>query len=168
MAIAMLRWQIMPKIFFTFTVAVAMASFALLSTRVLAQPVHRSDYALIDVPDVQQAVDFFRNVLDCEVIDAATAEPNNALMACQSGMILEVVVSRSGSAAANVAPVRFVVNQIANADRWLEREGVRVIGKPVQATSGPDAGQTVVNFVAPWGLRLQLTGSAGSKISALP
>ncbi len=158
----------MEKSLFTFAVAVVMATVALLATGVHAQPVHRSDYALIDVPDVHQAVDFFRNVLDCEVIDAATAKQNNALMACESGMILELVAARRGSSAANAAPVRFVVNDVTHADEWLEREGVRVIGKPSLAISGPDAGQMLVNFVAPWGLRLQLAGAAGSKISALP
>lgn len=145
-----------------------MASVALLSAGLHAQPSHRSDYALIDVPDIRQAVNFFRDVLDCEVIDAATAKQDTALMACESGMILELVAAHGGSSEKNAAPVRFVVNDVANADRWLKREGAHVIGKPVLATSGPDAGETMVNFVAPWGLRLQLVGAAGSKISAWP
>lgn len=158
----------MAKFLFTISLAVVMASLAFVSTGVRAQSGQRGDYALIDVPDVQQAVNFFRNVLDCEVLDAVTAKQNNALMACKSGMILELVAVTSASSASNVAPVRFVVNDVANAGQWLEREGVRVIGKPILATSGSDAGQILVNFVAPWGLQLQLVGSADSKISALP
>jgi hypothetical protein len=85
-----------------------------------------------------------------EIIDAAATKRNNALMACASGMILELVVAPRCGSAANAAPMRFAVNDVANADQWLEQEGVRVIGKPVLATSGPDARQILVNFVAPW------------------
>lgn len=127
-----------------------------------------ADYAQVDVPDLQQAVSFFRNVLDCRAIGSSAANRNSALMVCASGQVLELVRSQSGDYRADVSPLQFVVNDVANADRWLENEGAHVIGRPTRATSGQDAGRTMINFTSPWGLRLQLIGTSSNKISASP
>lgn len=159
----------MPK-FTASTILAAMLVFSLIHPLDgHAEPARSgADYAQIDVPDVQQAVSFFRNVLDCEAIDSSTTNKISALMVCDSGQVLELVRMHSGGSRADAPPLRFLVNDVANADRWLESEGARVVGKPVRATSGPDAGRTMINFTSPWGQRLQLVGSSGNTISALP
>ncbi|MDQ6647193.1 MAG: VOC family protein, partial [Pseudomonadota bacterium] len=130
---------------------------------------HRSrDYAQVAVPDVRAAASFFRNVLDCEFIDTSASAKTSTLMACQSGTVLDLVLSEPGKSSVRTTPLRLTVSDVDTADQWLRKEGARVVGVPVKATSGPDAGQTVVNFVSPWGMRLQLVGSTGDRISALP
>jgi hypothetical protein len=57
---------------------------------------------------------------------------------------------------------------VVHADQWLRREGVQVIGTSVTMKAGPHAGQTVVNFVAPWGLQLQLVGWNKSQLATAP
>jgi len=139
-----------------------------------AATLHESDYVRISVPDLPQAVSFFRNVLDCQLVGTAPALPvktanggNSQLMACETGSIVELYGnhgSAPGSSTGNVEradaaePVQFVSGNIANADQWLRAAGVRVIGAPQTLRSGPFAGMTVVTFVSPWGLRLQLVG----------
>jgi hypothetical protein len=65
-------------------------------------------------------------------------------------------------------PIQFSTDDVAHAGQWLRREGVTVIGTPVTAKSGAHAGQTVVNFVAPWGLQLQLVGWNRSQVATAP
>lgn len=40
-----------------------------------AATLHESDYVRISVPDLPQAVSFFRNVLDCQLVGTAPALP---------------------------------------------------------------------------------------------
>jgi catechol 2,3-dioxygenase-like lactoylglutathione lyase family enzyme len=132
---------------------------------------HDSDYARIGVPDLPQAVAFFRDVLDCRPVNpipaGGTRQPR--LLACDSGSIVELFDNHGAPSPAHPVssgdePIRFVSNDVRNADQWLRGAGARVIGSPHTLSSGPDAGQTVVDFVSPWGLRLQLV-SWGSNVT---
>jgi catechol 2,3-dioxygenase-like lactoylglutathione lyase family enzyme len=155
-----------------------------------AASVHDSDYVAISVPDLQQATAFFHNVLDCEEVNPAggdeslessraahDAAPVSRLLLCDSGTVVELFdadAERSSSTTAHHAtdhgnePIAFSADNVAHADRWLRREGVQVTGAPVAVITGPHAGQTVVNFVAPWGLRLQLVGRSPSQVATVP
>lgn len=125
-------------------------------------------YMKISVPDMQQAVTFFRDVLDCEWIAppdtgerTQNATSSSRLLICDSGSVVELFPQRQTDAPPDAAkdhraPIRFFANDVTTADRWLQREGVTVVGTPVTVTTGPHAGQTLVNFVSPWGLRMQL------------
>lgn len=159
----------MAKFSASILLATTLVFSTLLPSDAHAQSPHRSgDYAQIAVPDVQAAVSFFRNVLDCESLSTSASAKTSALMVCQSGMVLDLVLSKSGKPPVKATPLRFVVNDIGHADRWLRNDGARVIGKPVPSNSGPDAGQTLVNFISPWGMRLQLVGSTGNAVTAIP
>ena len=148
-----------------------------------------SGYVGIGVPDLAQATAFFRNVLDCEpigpVAGSATTSKGNArragvpasrLLLCDSGNVVELFDNHGAnslpasrhSANQGSEPIPFFADDVAHADRWLRHEGVSVIGSPVTVTSGPHAGQTVVNFVAPWGLRLQLVGRNTRQLATAP
>lgn len=157
-----------------------------------AASVPDNGYVTIGVPDLQQATVFFRNILDCEQVNPVAANgspaslrdghttgdalPTSRMLLCDSGTVVELF----GDHAAHYPspahptkdqgsePITFSADNVAHADRWLRREGVQVIGAPLTVTTGPHAGQTVVNFVAPWGLRLQLVGRSPSQVATAP
>jgi catechol 2,3-dioxygenase-like lactoylglutathione lyase family enzyme len=154
-----------------------------------AASVHDNDYVAIDVPNLQQATAFFHNVLDCEQVNPAAGSepvqngrathddvPASRLLLCDSGTVVELFdahAAQSPSLARRATdhgsePIAFSADNVAHADRWLRREGVQVTGAPVAVITGPHAGQTVVNFVAPWGLRLQLVGRSPSQVATVP
>lgn len=153
---------------------------------------HDSGYVTIGVPDMEQATAFFRNILDCEPVNPvagsesiestrvghATGDTVHAsrLLICDSDTVVELFDDREAHAPSPAThatdhdkePITFSADNVAHADRWLRREGVKVIGAPVTATTGPHAGQTVVNFMAPWGLQLQLVGRNPSHLATAP
>ncbi|MGH8159978.1 MAG: VOC family protein [Rhodanobacter sp.] len=160
-----------------------------------AADVHDSGYVSVGVPDLQQATAFFRNILDCEPIGpivanesaepAASANADHAtrhdlppsrLLLCDAGTVVELFddhAVHSPSTARHFTdhgnqPIQFSTDDVTHAGQWLRREGVTVIGAPVTMTTGPHAGQTLVNFVAPWGLRLQLVGWNRSQVATAP
>ncbi|MFC5582735.1 VOC family protein [Rhodanobacter terrae] len=154
-----------------------------------AASVHDSDYVAIGVPDLRQATAFFHNVLDCEEVNPAAggeslqsghatpdALPVSRLLLCDAGTVVELFDARAAHSASPARhamdrgsePIAFSADNVAHADRWLRREGVKVIGAPVVAIAGPHAGQAVVNFVAPWGLRLQLVGRNPTQVATAP
>ena len=150
----------MAKFFFLIVLAAIVTPALLDSGAVHAETLQHADYASIEVPDISQALKFFRNVLDCEATDDVAASARRALMICENGMVVELITGPFDGSSATSAPLRFLMNDVGNADRWLQRDGARVIGHAVTPSSGPDAGQILVNFIAPWGQPLQLVGPA--------
>ena len=154
-----------------------------------ATGVHDSGYVTIGVPNLQQATAFFRNILDCEPVspvntDGPTtgtasrhpAPPASRLLLCDSGTVVELFDEHGARSLSSARysidqgnePIQFSADDVAHADQWLRREGVQVIGTSVTMKTGPHAGQTVVNFVTPWGLQLQLVGWNKSQLATAP
>lgn len=160
-----------------------------------AADVHDSGYVSIGVPDLQQATAFFRSILDCEPISLIAAnqsttmaasgsnghtadhdQPASRLLLCDAGTVVELFDDQATHDPAHARhtathaaePIQFYTGDVANAGQWLRREGVTVIGPAVIVKSGPHAGQTLVNFVAPWGLSLQLVGWNRSQVATTP
>lgn len=160
-----------------------------------AEAADDNGYVAIAVPDLQQATTFFRNILDCEPISPITTDefagaatlrnvhrtprhelPQSRLLLCDAGTVVELFDDRAARSPAPARhatehgnePVQFSTDDVAHAGQWLRREGVTVIGNPVTMRSGPHAGQTLVNFVAPWGLQLQLVGWSRSRVATAP
>ncbi len=144
-----------------------------------AATLHGSDYVMLAVPDLSQAAAFFENVLDCRLLgenaDADSGPVSSMLLSCDSGSLIELSEASHIAPAPEVnqsdrgdEPVRFTSDDVANAAQWLRHQGVQIIGFPQILSSGPQAGQTVVNFVSPWGLKLQLVGSDAKVITAGP
>lgn len=150
----------------------------LLMAGLLASPVDShatglrdTGYVTLAVPDMPQAMAFFRDILDCEPIDAQSSPPSpsqHRLLICESDTVVELFDSHDAHVPASAAPVQFFANDVRHADQWLRREGVKVIGAPVTPTTGPHAGMTLVNFVTPWGQPLQLIGQDNTQITAVP
>ncbi|HEY8328227.1 MAG TPA: VOC family protein [Rhodanobacter sp.] len=139
-----------------------------------AATLYGGDYARVGVPDTEQAVAFFQNVLDCRLIgpESVAAEassddvPTSRLLSCDAGSVVELFDNRgiSPSPASGRAerPLQFVSDDVQHASEWLRHTGANVSGSPHRLTSGPLAGRMVLDFVSPWGLRLQLLGSDSS------
>jgi len=114
-----------------------------------ADTLQDNDYVRIDVPEMTQDVTFFRDVMACQAInpDAMTGrdagQHASSLMSCGPDEIVELVASPHPAHASNhgARPVRLMANNLADADQWLQRDGL-------PHRSG---GETVVNFTTPWG-----------------
>ncbi|MGY3038748.1 catechol 2,3-dioxygenase-like lactoylglutathione lyase family enzyme [Rhodanobacter sp. TND4EL1] len=123
-------------------------------------------YVSVSVPDLRQAASFFQGVLDCDLItpEPASGEvtPVSLLLSCDQGSVVELFLDgdKSPSLASNgmAQPLQFVSDNVLRAGQWLQQQGGMVSGAPHRVTSGPLAGRVVLDFTAPWGLRLQLLG----------
>ncbi|WP_108473202.1 VOC family protein [Rhodanobacter thiooxydans] len=170
------------SLFTLLLLAFGLAGIVPASTR--AATLYGGDYARIGVPDLAQAVAFFQNALDCRLIgpDSATAlaspggVPASRLMSCDAGSVIELFDNRGSSPSSvsrpAVRPLQFVSDDVLHAGQWLQHDGASVTGTPHRMASGPLAGRMVLDFVAPWGLRLQLIGShrhapAGSTLATV-
>ncbi len=135
---------------------------AVAATNSRAAVIQDDDYVRIVVPDMAQAATFFRDVLDCQLIsprldsgDSHQGSRESRLLSCGAGSVIELSAAPSPATSAGSQhrePIRLISDDVAGAAQWLRHEGVRVLGTPRTLKSG----QTVVNFIAPWGLRLQL------------
>jgi catechol 2,3-dioxygenase-like lactoylglutathione lyase family enzyme len=152
--------------------AFSLAAIAPSSAR--AATLYGGDYVSVGVPDLGQAVAFFQDVLDCRLIgpESVVAKassddvPASRLLSCDAGSVVELFDNRgvspspaSGRADRPLRPLQFVSDDVQHASEWLRHTGVNVSGSPHRLTSGPLAGRMVLDFVSPWGLRLQLLGS---------
>ena len=150
----------------------------------------------VTVPDLQQAVDFFCQVLGCEPIyalgplqrdddwmaDNLNVHPRTVLrglqfLRCANGANIELFEY----AAPGQRPqprntdigghhLAFYVDDCEAACEYLRRHGVQILGVPKASAAGPSAGQTWVYFLTPWGLQCELVsypeGKAYERVSA--
>ena len=149
------------------------------------------DHVGFTVPDLNQAVGFFRDILGCGEfyplgpfsggdstwmadhlnVDRAATIPEMRLMRCGNGANLEIFTYTAPDQRA--APPRnsdigghhlaFYVDDMDAAVAYLQDKGVKVLGAPTAMTEGPSAGETWVYFLAPWGLQLELVSFPGGK-----
>jgi catechol 2,3-dioxygenase-like lactoylglutathione lyase family enzyme len=142
------------------------------------------DHVGFTVPDLAQAVGFFRDTLGCEEfyplgpfsggdstwmadhlnVDAKATIPDMRLMRCGNGANLEIFQYTAPEQ--NLTPPRnsdvgghhvaFYVDDMTAAVDYLRAQGVKVLGDPTTMTEGPSAGEKWVYFLAPWGMQLEL------------
>lgn len=143
------------------------------------------------VPDIQQAVDFFVNVIGCEPFyEAGPLQSDGDWMVRQLNVHPRAVVrklkflrcghgsnfelfeyeapgqQRTGPLNSDVGGhhLAFYVDDMTGALEYLRAKGVRILGEPSAArASGPAEGQTWVYFLAPWGMQLELVSFPGGK-----
>lgn len=147
---------------------------AMVPSSARAATLYGGDYVAIAVPDLAQAVAFFQDVLDCRLIGPVTnppphEPPKSRLLSCNAGSIVELFDERTASSSAvrllrakAGQPLQFVTDDVVHAGEWLRHEHVSVHGAPHRLTSGSQAGRMVLDFKAPWGLRLQLLGNSSA------
>ena len=141
------------------------------------------DHTGITVPDMDQAVKFFVDVLGCKkamsfgpfsdskgtfMKDALDVNPRAVItqitmVRCGVGSNIELFSYQSPDQQV-VQPknsdiggyhIAFYVDDIKAADSYLRSKGVWTLFGPIPVTEGPAAGQTIVYFKAPWGLQME-------------
>lgn len=149
------------------------------------------DHFGLTVPDLTEAVTFFRDVIGCAEfyplgpfsggdgtwmqdhlnVAASATIPAMRLMRCGNGANLEIF-EYTAPDQRTVPPrnsdigghhIAFYVDDIEVAVAYLQEHGVTVLGTPTQMTDGPSAGETWVYFLAPWGLQLELVSYPDGK-----
>jgi hypothetical protein len=124
------------------------------------------DYLSVRVPDVTQAVSFFRDAMNCSEIGAGSstsAADASALMSCGRETTVEIrrstvaVPPQNAPAAASASqPLTLDTDDATRVAAWLRNHHVRLIGSPTRLTRGADAGKVAVSFLTPWGEPLRL------------
>lgn len=142
------------------------------------------------VPDLEQAVSFFVDVIGCEAIyemgpfsmDDMWMKANLALPAetvlkklkflrCGFGTNFEIFEyetpnqNRQQPRNSDVGGhhLAFYVDDIGEAVTYLRSRGVHILGEPKMSPDGPSAGQTWVYFLTPWGMQLELVSFPAGK-----
>ncbi|WP_376702087.1 VOC family protein [Mesorhizobium sp. ISC25] len=141
------------------------------------------DHTGVTVPDMQQAVDFFTEVVGCRkamsfgpFADDKGTFMQDLLGVDPKAVIEEITLVRCGHGSnielfkytapdqKDLTPrnsdiggfhIAFYVDDIAAAKAYLDGKGVKTRMGPLPVTEGPAAGQTVLYFQAPWGLQLE-------------
>lgn len=142
-----------------------------------------TDHIGFTVPDLEQAVRFFVDVIGCEPfyelgpfqsdgdwmqthldVHPRAVMKKLRFLRCRSGSNFELFEyeapdqNRRQPRNSDVGGhhLAFYVDDFDAALAHLKRHGVRILGEPTVRTSGPSAGQTWVYFLSPWGMQLEL------------
>jgi catechol 2,3-dioxygenase-like lactoylglutathione lyase family enzyme len=164
--------------------AMAMGSAALAAAHADGMPGMRGhDHTGVTVPDMAQAVDFFVNVVGCEkamsfgpfsddkgtfMQDALNVNPRAVIvqitqLRCGHGSNIELFHYTSPDQK-DATPknsdiggyhIAFYVDDVKAAKDYLDAKGVKTLMGPIPVDQGPAAGQTILYFLAPWGLQLE-------------
>lgn len=142
-----------------------------------------TDHIGFTVPDLDQAVRFFVDVIGCEPFyelgpfsshddwmrEQLNVHPRAVMkklkfLRCANGSNFELfeydapdqrrVQPRNSDIGGH--HLAFYVDDFDTALEYLKQHGVRILGQPVVRTEGPSAGQTWVYFLTPWGMQLEL------------
>lgn len=139
------------------------------------------------VPDINEACDFFVEILGAEVLYTAAkdfrgegdwmkthlnVDPSCVIkefryVRCGNGTNLEIFQYEAPNQA-KTPPLNsdigghhlaFYVNDMDAAIDFLKANGVKVLGEPTSYTEGPNLGLTWCYFVAPWGMQLEIVSA---------
>lgn len=149
-----------------------------------------TDHIGFTVPDLDQAVDFFCQVIGCEKIyelgpfrsdddwmavqlnvDPRTVMRRLALLRCGHGSNFEVFQYEAADQVARPPRnsdigghhIAFYVDDFDAALAHLRDSGVTICGTPVFRTEGPSGGQSWIYFLTPWGMQCELVSFPGGK-----
>ena len=148
-----------------------------------------TDHIGFTVPDLDQAVDFFVNVIGCEDLygigpiqsdndwmqNQLNVHPRatfrNRLLRCGHGSNFEIfeyqapdqndAIPRNSDVGAH--HLAFYVDDFDAGLEHLKSHGLKILGEPVVRADGPVAGQTWVYFLSPWGMQLELISFPNGK-----
>ena len=149
-----------------------------------------TDHIGFTVPNLDEAVDFFVNVIGREAfydlgpfqaeddwmerqlnVHPRTVMRRLKFLRCRHGSnfeIFEYEAPDQNKAQPKNSDIgghhlAFYVDDMDAALAWLRKNGVRILGEPVVRTEGPSAGQTWVYFLSPWGMQLELVSFPNGK-----
>lgn len=162
----------------------SLAVFSLASASAGSLPGLRGhDHTGVTVPDIKQAIDFFTNILGCQqamsfgpfsddkgtfMQDILDVNPRAkieqiTMMRCGYGSNIELF-QYSSPDQKNAIPknsdiggyhIAFYVDDIKAAADYLKANNVRTMMGPLPVEQGPAAGQSILYFMAPWGLQFE-------------
>jgi len=149
-----------------------------------------TDHIGFTVPNLQAAVDFFVNVIGCEAFHELGPFQSDAdwmqthlnvhpravmkklrFLRCRNGANFEIFEydspdqNRQQPKNSDVGGhhLAFYVDDIDAAIAYLKSRSVRILGEPTVRTEGPNAGQTWIYFLTPWGMQLELVSFPNGK-----
>jgi len=149
-----------------------------------------TDHIGFTVPDLDQAVRFFVDVIGCEAfyelgpfqsdgdwmethldVHPKAVMKRLRFLRCRQGSNFELFEyeapgqNRAQPRNSDIGGhhLAFYVDDIDAAVAYLKGQGVRVLGAPTVRTDGPNAGQTWVYFLSPWGMQLELVSFPNGK-----
>lgn len=149
-----------------------------------------TDHIGLTVPDLDQAIEFFVDVIGCEPfyelgpfqsdddwmathlnVHPRTVMTRLKFLRCRHGSNLELFEyqspgqNRSQPRNSDVGGhhLAFYVDDMDAALAYLRAKDVRVLGTPTVRVGGPNGGQTWVYFLSPWGLQLELVSFPNGK-----
>ena len=149
-----------------------------------------TDHIGFTVPNLDEAVDFFVNVIGCEAfydlgpfqfdddwmqrqlnVHPRTVMRRLKFLRCRHGSNFEIFeyeapdqnTAQPKNSDIGGHHLAFYVDDMDAALAWLRSKGVRILGEPVVRTEGPSAGQTWVYFLSPWGMQLELVSFPNGK-----
>jgi len=140
------------------------------------------DHIGFTVPNLQQAVDFFCDVLGCQAIyelgalqrddnwmeEHLNVHPRTVLrglrfLRCANGSNFELFEYQAPDQRPQPRNtdigghhLAFYVDDCHAATAYLRGHSVRVLGEPKDSQAGPSAGQTWVYFLTPWDMQCEL------------
>lgn len=149
-----------------------------------------TDHIGFTVPDLDEAVRFFVDVIGCEAFyelgpfqsdgdwmqTHLNVHPGSVMkrlkfLRCRHGSNFEIfeyaAPDQNGTPPRNSDVgghhLAFYVDDIGDAVAYLRSRDVRVLGEPTVRSQGPSAGQSWVYFLSPWGMQLELVSFPGGK-----
>jgi catechol 2,3-dioxygenase-like lactoylglutathione lyase family enzyme len=161
----------------------AIAFMACTPTKADSPPGMRgTDHVGVTVPDMDQATTFFTDVLGCQL--AYTAGPFKSdddwmqvhlnvdrkaeisrlrVLRCTSGSNIELFEYKASDQRSQLPRnsdvgghhIAFYVDDMAKAVAYLKSKNVKMQGDPTPLSQGPNAGETFLYFLAPWGMQLE-------------
>ena len=142
------------------------------------------------VPDLEQATSFFTDVIGCEYVfelgpfvaddmwmnthlnvPPGTVMQRLRFFRCKHGPNFEVFQYESPdqdliqpkNSDVGGHHLAFYVDDFDAAVAYLSSKNIRLLGKPTVRTSGPNAGQTWIYFLSPWGMQFELVSFPNGK-----
>ncbi|MFO0993437.1 MAG: VOC family protein [Hyphomicrobiales bacterium] len=142
------------------------------------------DHTGVTVPNIKEAIAFFTDIVGCKeamsfgpfsddkgtfMADLLNVHPRAkiqqiTMMRCGNGSNIELFQYESPDQQ-NAIPknsdigghhIAFYVEDINVAAKYLKDKGVRTMMGPLPVDQGPAAGQSILYFMTPWGLQLEL------------
>jgi len=142
------------------------------------------DHTGITVPDVKAATAFFTDVLGCShamsfgpfsddkgtfMRDAVNVNPRAvideiSMVRCGYGSNIELFQYQSPDQAKTLPKnsdigghhIALYVDDIAKAAEYLRSKNVQTMQGPIPVNEGPAAGQSILYFLTPWGMQMEL------------
>jgi len=142
------------------------------------------DHTGITVPDVKAATAFFTDVIGCQhamsfgpfaddkgtfMQDVVNVHPRArideiSMVRCGYGSNIELFQYEAPEQATALPKnsdigghhIALYVDDIEKAAEYLKAKGVQTLKGPIPITEGPAAGQSILYFLTPWGLQMEL------------